>query len=342
VFTFEFALNKYSKEPMNSYRAVYILLIISIFTSCVPISKFNEVKKKSDACIEENAKSKAENEKLLVTNTEQKSQLERLTKDYDKLVKDSFARYQQMKQLQLDFNKLDRAYSDLQVAQENLSKGSAHETTKLLSQLQTTQEDLQKREDMLRKLEWSLDEKKKELEKRDIRLRELTSILQRKDSAVNALKAKVTSALLGFENNGLTIRIRNGKVYVSLEDKLLFKSGSSDVNQSGTNALKKLSKVLEQNNDINVMIEGHTDDVPYRSDVSVKDNWDLSVKRATAVVRILLDGTNIDAKRLTASGRSEFFPIEKAKTPEARQKNRRTEIILTPKLDELFKILENN
>lgn len=310
--------------------------------SCVPISKFNEVKKKSDACTEEGIKCKAENEKLLVTTTEQKSQLERLSKENDKLLKDSLARYQALKQLQLDFNKLDRAYSDLQVAQENLSKGSARETTKLLSQLQTTQEDLQKREDLLRKTEWSLEEKKKELEKRDIRLKELESVLQRKDSAVNALKTKVSSALLGFENNGLTIRIRNGKVYVSLEDKLLFKSGSSDVNQSGTSALKKLSKVLEQNNDINVVIEGHTDDVPYRSDAAIKDNWDLSAKRATAVVRILLEGSNIDAKRLTAAGRSEFFPIEKAKTPEARQKNRRTEIILTPKLDELFKILENN
>jgi chemotaxis protein MotB len=327
---------------MKFYRATYILISVTFFTSCVPISKFNEVKKKSDACIEEGIKSKAENEKLLVANTEQKSLLERLSKDNEKLIKDSLLRYQALKQLQLDFNKLDRSYSDLQVAQENLSKGSARETTKLLSQLQTTQEDLQKREDMLRKTEWSLDEKKKELEKRDIRLKELESVLQRKDSAVNALKTKVSSALLGFENNGLTVKIRNGKVYVSLEDKLLFKSGSSDVNQSGTNALKKLSKVLEQNNDINVMIEGHTDDVPYRSDAAVKDNWDLSVKRATAVVRILLDGSNIDAKRLTASGRSEYFPIEKAKTPEARQKNRRTEIILTPKLDELFKILENN
>ncbi len=327
---------------MNSLRACYIFIIITFFVSCVPISKFNEVKKKADACTEENARTRAENEKLLVDSKEQKSHLERIRKDYEQLINDSLSRIQLIKQLQTDYNKLDRAYTDLKLAQENLSKGSSRETTKLLSQLQTTQDDLQKREDMLRKLEWTLDEKKHELEKRDIRVRELQSILQRKDSAVNALKAKVSAALLGFEDNGLTIRIRNGKVYVSLEDKLLFKSGSADVNQSGTNALKKLSKVLEQNNDINIMIEGHTDDVPYRTDASAKDNWDLSAKRATAVVRILLDGTNIDAKRLTASGRGEFAPIEKAKTAEARQKNRRTDIILTPKLDELFKLLENN
>jgi len=127
-----------------------------------------------------------------------------------------------------------------------------------------------------------------------------------------------------------------------LEDKLLFKSGSYEVNQSGANAVKKLAKVLEQNQDINVLIEGHTDDVPYRTENALKDNWDLSVKRATTVVRILLEGTNIDAKRLTAAGRSQYMPVDKGKTSEARQKNRRTEIILTPKLDELFKILDSN
>jgi chemotaxis protein MotB len=167
-------------------------------------------------------------------------------------------------------------------------------------------------------------------------------ILSRKDSIVNNLKNKVSDALLGFENNGLTIKIVNGKVYVSLEEKLLFKSGSFMVGPDGVKALKKLAKVLEQNADINIMIEGHTDDVPYHADAAIKDNWDLSVKRATSIVRILLDGTSIDPKRLTAAGRGQFVPVDKAKTAEALQKNRRTEIILSPKLDELFKILENN
>jgi chemotaxis protein MotB len=152
----------------------------------------------------------------------------------------------------------------------------------------------------------------------------------------------VTNALLGFEKDGLSINIRNGKVYVSLDEKLLFQSGKYEVNQSGANALKKLAKVLEQNADINVLIEGHTDDVPYKPDGALLDNWDLSVKRATAVVRILLQGSTINAKRLTVAGRSEYLPIDKSKTAQARQKNRRTEIILTPKLDELFKILESN
>lgn len=330
-------------------RILSLCIVVLFVTSCVPLSKFNELKKKSDACSEENAKYKANLENLEVSNTELKSKLEQLSKDQEKLVKDSLAKYESIKQLQQDIKNLEQQYHDLQVTQENLAKGNAQQTTKLLSQLQAAQEDLQKREDQLRKLEWSLNEKKSsldaltaELEGKNKKVKEMESILNRKDSVVNALKNKVSSALLGFENNGLTVKIQNGKVYVSLEDKLLFKSGSYEINQSGEGALKKLSKVLEQNQDINVMIEGHTDNIPYKSDGALKDNWDLSVKRATTVVRVLLQGTSIDPRRLTASGRSQYVPIDKANTSEARQKNRRTEIILTPKLDELFKILETN
>lgn len=331
------------------HKRIYFSLMLVFAVSCVPISKFNELKKKSDACAEENAKNKADLEKFQVSNTELKSQVDLLTKDRDQLVQDTLAQFQAMKQLQLDYNKMEQQYHDLQVTQENLTKGNARETTKLLSQLQTTQEDLQKREDELRKAGWALDEKKKnldaltmELDSKNKRMKEMESILNKKDSVVNALKSKVSDALLGFENNGLTVKVRNGKVYVSMEDKLLFKSGSYEVNQSGASAVKKLAKVLEQNPDINVLIEGHTDDVPYRPENALKDNWDLSVKRATTVVRILLEGSSIDPKRLTAAGRSQYVPIDKGKSAEARQKNRRTEIILTPKLDELFKILDTN
>ena len=198
-------------------------------------------------------------------------------------------------------------------------------------------------------MEAMLDEKRRnienmelELAKRDSRLKDLESILFRKDSVVNALKANVSKALLGFENDGLSIKIQNGKVYVSLEEKLLFKSGSTTVDPKGVDALKKLARVLEQNADINVSIEGHTDNVPYKSNASIKDNWDLSVQRANSIIHILLDDSKINPKRLTASGRGEFSPIASNSTTEGRAKNRRTEIILTPKLDELFKILENN
>lgn len=292
---------------------------------------------------------KAELEKLSVSNTELNSQNTKLTAERDQLVKDTLTLHNKVNDLENEIVKLERQYNELSVAQENLTKGNARETTKLLSQLQNAKDDLQKKEDQLKKLSYSLDEKKQnldaltlELEKRNARMKELEAVLSRKDSAVNALKSKVSSALLGFEKDGLSVNIKNGKVYVSLEEKLLFPSGRYEVNAAGANALKKLAKVLEQNSDINVLIEGHTDDVPFKGDGVLIDNWDLSVKRATAVVRIILQNSDIDPRRLTVAGRSQYLPLDNAKTAQARQKNRRTEIILTPKLDELFKILENN
>ena len=170
---------------------------------------------------------------------------------------------------------------------------------------------------------------------------ELEKILDAQKKIVQDLKNKVSEALLGFENNGLTVTMKNGKVYVSLDEKLLFKSASWDIDANGKNAFKKLAGVLEKNPDIQVTIEGHTDNVPYNpGSGQLKDNWDLSVKRATTVVRVLLEGSKIDAKRLTASGRSEYLPVDERNTQDARQKNRRTEIVLTPDLTELYRLID--
>ena len=159
---------------------------------------------------------------------------------------------------------------------------------------------------------------------------------------VQNLKDKVTNALKGFIDNGLNIHEKNGKVYVSMDEKLLFASGSWVVGEQGLVAIKELAKILESDTTINILIEGHTDNVPYKGNSQVKDNWDLSVMRATSVVKALLKDSSIAPERISAAGRGEFVPVEENLTPEARAKNRRTEIILTPKLDELFKIIENN
>ena len=247
-----------------------------------------------------------------------------------------------------EYNKISSKYNELQNAQEDLIRGNVKETQKLLSELQAAQENLQKKEDLLRQLEQSLDTKKTsldeltfELEKRNARLAELERILDAQKKIVEDLKTKVSEALLGFENNGLTVSKRNGKVYISLDEKLLFKSGSWDIDDNGKNALKKLAGVLEKNPGIQITIEGHTDNVPYNPGSGpLQDNWDLSVKRATTVVRVLLEGSKIDASRLTASGRSEYLPVDSRNTTDARQKNRRTEIILTPDLTELYKLID--
>src|SRR5213079_3206872 len=137
---------------------------------------------------------------------------------------------------------------------------------------------------------------------------------------------------------------KNGKVYVSMEEQLLFASGSTNVEKRGEDALKKLGEVLETNKDINVMVEGHTDDVPISGTLpsGAKDNWELSVLRATAVTKIILKNSGVMPGRLTAAGRGPYVPVETGNSPEAKRKNRRTEIILTPKLDELLKVLETN
>lgn len=179
-----------------------------------------------------------------------------------------------------------------------------------------------------------------DLKAREQRLAELQRILDEKERAVTNLRNKVTNALLGFNDKDLSINVRNGKVYVSLAEQLLFNSGSTKVDPKGEDALRKLASVLKDNKDVNVLVEGHTDDVPVaKGTVGMQDNWDLSVLRATEITRILTNA-GVDPTRVTPSGRSRYVPLDDAKTKEARQKNRRTEIILTPKLDELFQILE--
>jgi len=179
------------------------------------------------------------------------------------------------------------------------------------------------------------------LAEKESRLNELQSILDQKDAEVKALKNKVAEALKGFEDKGLTVHEKDGKVYVSLDNELLFASGSWDIDNKGKGALNELGLVLATDPGINVAIEGHTDNVPYKGSGNIKDNWDLSVMRSTSVVKEILKNKDINPQRLTASGRSEYVPIDIDDTKEARAKNRRTEIILTPKLDELFKIIQN-
>ena len=176
--------------------------------------------------------------------------------------------------------------------------------------------------------------KNKLLAEKEARLQELQSILDQKDAEVKALKRKVTDALKGFQDKGLTIHEKNGKVYVSLDAELLFASGSWEIDNKVKATLAQLGSILATDIGINVAIEGHTDNVPFKGSGNVKDNWDLSVMRATSVVKEILKNSDINPQRITAAGRSEYLPIDND-----RAKNRRIEIILTPKLDELFQII---
>lgn len=186
-----------------------------------------------------------------------------------------------------------------------------------------------------------LDEKERLLAEREKALYDLRQVIARQDSITKRLNDILRNALLGFNSDELSVEIKNGKVYVSMSDKLLFKSGSAAVEAKGKEAIKLLADVLGKNQDIDILIEGHTDNVPIKT-VVYRDNWDLSVARATSIVRILTEDYKIAPTRLTASGRGEFMPRATNETPEGRASNRRTEIILSPKLDEIMQLLNTN
>lgn len=191
----------------------------------------------------------------------------------------------------------------------------------------------------LRQKSEELKQQERLLAERENALREMQAMISRQDSITRRLNEIVRNALLGFNSDELTVEVKNGKVYVSMSDKLLFRSGSAGVESKGRDALKVLAEVLEKNADIDVLVEGHTDNVPIRT-AQFRDNWDLSVVRATSIVRILTEDYKLSPLRVTASGKGEFMPRASNDNSEGRARNRRTEIILSPKLDELMKLLE--
>jgi chemotaxis protein MotB len=332
-------------------------LVAAYLSSCVPARQFEELKEKEKKCAQELADLKANTLNCSTKLTECENDVQLLKRKVSNLQNDTMVMGNSMRLMTKNYDKLNATYDLLISKNKELLEGNANENKMLVTNYQLAQEQLQREQDALKVAKVELENKKANLDKlttelkdaqealkiREAKLTELQNILARKDSTVKALKNKVTDALLGFQNNGLTVEQKNGKVYVSLEEKLLFASGSITVDAKGAEAIKSLAKVLEQNQDINILVEGHTDNVPFsNSSGGIKDNWDLSVLRATSIVKLITSHSSVDSKRLTAAGHGEFFPIDQENTAQARKKNRRTEIILTPKLDELLKILETN
>ncbi|MGZ3867249.1 MAG: OmpA family protein [Bacteroidia bacterium] len=326
---------------------VFAALVLS---SCVPARKLDECNDKRTACENELNALKTTNQNNEAKLKEQDAQLTQLNKDVKQLNHDTTVMGNSIRMLEAKYDKLNILNEQLLDKYNKLLSGSEKDNAKLSGDLQATQAQLLKKQDELNALAAQLEQQKKDLQalsdqlkQREARVNELEGILKQKDQAAADLKKKLSDALFAFENKGLTITQKNGKIYVSMDESLLFASGKTAVEPKGIEALKGLAKVLDQNPDINIMVEGHTDDVAMKGSGEIKDNWDLSVMRATSVTKIILGASpTIDPKRITSAGRGEFFPLDPAKTPEARKKNRRTEIILTPKLDELLKVLGSN
>lgn len=310
------------------------LLVVALSTSCVSKkiyndleNKFAELKKENRKLEDDNSELNKAKTKLENDGTALKSEYDKLKAERDKLLADYTASQKSLKTIQDSYNALEKDSND--ALSTNINKNR-----ELLAQLEAKEKALAAEQERLNKL-------KKDLESSSQRLSELETMIAEKEAGMKKLKDNLSKALNAFEGKGLTIEQKNGKVYVSMENKLLFQTGSWAVGVEGKKAVVELGKVLAQNPDISVLIEGHTDNDKILGNIGggIESNWDLSTKRATAIVNILTEISGIKKDNLTAAGRGEFAPIMTNDTPEGKAKNRRIEIILTPKLDEISKML---
>lgn len=275
----------------------------------------------------------------------------------NRVFNDLESRYAQLKD---NYNRQTKSIENLNIEIKDLTK----KFVTLEETLEKTEDSLNQKQQKLEQLESSLDllklnsetllkeriaenedlmekiaERENELAERLARVDELEGLITRQQEAMRKLKEKLSDALLNFEDKGLTVEARDGKVYVSMENKLLFRSGSWTVGAEGRLAIEELGNVLADNPDIAILIEGHTDNVPYSGKGRLKGNWDLSTKRATAIVNQLLENPDILPQNLTAAGRGEYLPIAPNSTRQGRAANRRIEVVLSPQLDEIKQII---
>jgi len=319
-------------------KNIFYISVLALCVSCVPIKKYQDLEANYKKCQEDekNYKTKAIDAESMLS--EYKTRL-------DVLDADVTAQKEHNEAAVYDFGKLQAEYD--RVSQENeelekkfasvLSNGNA-ETSRLIQDLEKTRIELQQKEDRLNKLEKQLNEREKAIQQKEARIAELESIIKEQELAVERLRAKIAEALLGFKDKGISVEERDGKIYVSMEAKLLFASGKTNVNPEGKSALIDLAKVLETTEDIDIVLEGHTDTDAMNSLVHPKDNWELSVLRATSVVKIMLGNSKMDPTNIMAAGRSEYHPVD----PDDKAKNRRIEIIISPDLSQLFALISGD
>jgi chemotaxis protein MotB len=300
-------------------------LFLVLSTSCVSKKIYNDLENKFSDLKKENRSITDENTALIKTKTQLeadglalKSELENSKTDLAKLKLDYAAAQNKYKVLQDSYVALEKNSSD--ALEANMKRNRD-----LLSQLDAKAK--------------ALAIEQEQLSQSAKRLKELEDMIAAKEESMKNLKETLSKALNGFADKGLTVEQKNGKVYVSMENKLLFSSGSWAVSSEGKKAVVEVGKVLADNVDISVLIEGHTDDDGFKSSGPIADNWDLSTKRATAIVAILSENKAINKQNLTAAGRGEFSPLTSNTTVEGKAKNRRIEIILSPRLDEISKLL---
>jgi len=311
-------------------------VVLSLTTSCVSKkiyqdleNKYADLKKEHNALSDENGLLKTDKNQLELDKNNLQTELDKTKAERDKLAADYAATKKNLDNLKASYAALEKDSND--ALEANINKNR-----QLLAELEAKQKALAAEQDRLNKL-------KKDLEASSTRLAELEKMMADKEAAMKKLKETLSKSLKAFEGKGLTVTERDGKVYVSMENKLLFESGSWTVGSEGKKAVDLVGKVLGDNPDISVLIEGHTDNDKITGTIGggVENNWDLSTKRATAIVNILSANAKVKKENLTAAGRGEYAPLMSNETAEGKAKNRRIEIILTPKLDEISKLLND-
>ena len=303
------------------------LLIVALSTSCVSKKIYNDLESKYADLKKENRSLSDENDNLLKAKSQLELDQEALNKELAKVKSER-------EKLQADYAALNKKMDILKDSYAALEKNSGESLKANMAKNRELLEQLEAKEKAL-----ALEQE--QLNKNNQRLQELEALIAAKEESMRKLKETLSKALNSFEGKGLTVEQKNGKVYVSMENKLLFKSGSWAVGSEGKTAVVEVGKVLGDNPDISVLIEGHTDDDPFGGSGPIADNWDLSTKRATAIVAILSENKAVNKQNLTAAGRGEFSPLASNATAEGKAKNRRIEIILTPRLDEIAEMLKD-
>ncbi len=317
-------------------KAIFIALSTTlILAACVPAKKYNDLVERERSCSEELEQYKSRAITGEGRAAEFEAKYNTLLTDVYKLKEDTMRIGNDYRMLSAQYNNMVNRMESLETTFDKYRVKGEQNTALLQADLDAKSIELQRKQDELSALEQELKSKQLLLADREQRVMELEEMIARQEKATKELRNKVANALSGFEDKGLTVSQKNGKIYVSLEAKLLFASGSTKVETEGKNALIQLAKVLEKETDLEIIVEGHTDTDRLASAAHPKNNWELSVLRATSVVEIMLGNSAMVPSKLMAAGRSEFLPVN----PNDKAKNRRIEVIISPNLNELFDLI---
>jgi chemotaxis protein MotB len=323
---------------MKNKLLILAAVVATSIVACVPKKKFTELSDKKNKADQEIETLRNLNEKMEAANKECNTSLNTAKKSIESLSQDTTKYGKSNRSLRDQVENLSVLNDTLTQKMNTLLVASSKENRLLLEEIKRKEEAIREKEGVIKDKENLIKEKESAIAERETKLKDLQQMMAAKDSASNALKDKLSKALEAFKNKGLTVTEKDGKVYVSMEAKLLFASGSTAVDENGKKALVEIAEALKDENDVEIVVEGHTDTDKLNSAIIPRDNWELSVLRATEVVKIMSANSGVQPQILSAAGRSEYHPVDE----DDKSKNRRIEIIIQPSMKEIYQWIEKN